>query len=152
MIYFYTRSQKTRVCAEALSDILGLPLYELQADINRYGRIRFIFSAMASVMTRKGTPINNLPIFVPPEIYLCGPVWAGHPAGPLAYFLRNVDLSGTQVHLLLSAAQPTEKDRETAQGILANAGCQAGEVYLLATAKGLPERDTVAEHLREMLP
>ncbi|MCL2501002.1 MAG: hypothetical protein FWE90_11825 [Defluviitaleaceae bacterium] len=151
MIFYYTRTQKTKIAAEALHDITGLPLYALSSDIHEVKGIRFAWRAVRSIIGTKGYPVSNMPVSVPDEIYLCGPIWVGEPAGPLKYFVRNVDLSGKTVNLLLTGMQPTEENRESARKCLVKAGCQPGGIYMIATQKELPEKEIVTEHLREML-
>ncbi|MCL2203576.1 MAG: hypothetical protein FWB88_06525 [Defluviitaleaceae bacterium] len=151
MIFYYTRTRKTQVAAQALHEITGLDLYGLDADINNDTGLRFAFRAIKSVISAKGCPVGNMPKAVPGEIYLCGPIWAGEMAGPLKYFIRNVDVSGTKVHLLLTGRQPSEQNRERAVKVLTQAGCQPGNIYLIATTGELPEQDLLVEQLRTIM-
>ena len=151
MILYYTRSQKTKVFAEALHDILGLPLYELESDINGLKDLKFLFKALGMVFSDKGCPVNNMPASVPEEIYLCGPVWGGRLVGPPRYFLNNMDLSKTKVNILLTASTPVEKYRTRALEYLSELNCIPGNAYIFATDKNLPEKDVITEQLREIL-
>jgi hypothetical protein len=72
-------------------------------------------------------------------------------AGPLKYFVNNLELSDTRVHLLLTGMQPTEQNRQSAKKVLARAGCLPGEIYFIATQKQPPEKEIVVEHLRELM-
>ena len=151
MILYYTRSQKTKVFAEALHDILGLPIYELESDINSLNDFKFLIKALGMVFSDKGCPVNNMPTSVPEEIYVCGPVWGGRLVGPPRYFLNNMDLSNTKVNILLTASTPVEKYRERALGYLTVLNCIPGNAYIFATAKDLPEKEVITEQLREIL-
>ena len=151
MILYYTRSQKTKVFAEALRDIYTLPLYELQSDLDSMKDFKFLIRALRSVFTGKGCPVSNMPASVPEEIYVCGPIWGGRMAGPLQYFLKHMDLSKTKVNLLMTASTPAGKYKTRALEDLARINCISGNAYIFATSKGLPEKDVVIEHLLEML-
>ena len=151
MILFYTRSQKTRVFAEALQDILEWPLHELKSDLDDMTDFKFLFKALGMVFSGKGYPINNMPDSVPDEIYVCGPIWGGSLVGPPRYLLENMDLSKTKVNLVLTASTPVEKYRVRALESLSQINCIQGDAYIFATGKDLPERDVAIEHLREAL-
>jgi len=151
MILFYTRSQKTKVFAEALRDILGQPIHELQSDLNNIAGFKFLIKALMMVFSGKGYPVSNMPQSVPEEIFVCGPVWGGSLVGPPRYFLENMDLSKTKVNLLLTASTPVEKYRTRALEYLSRINCIPGEAYIFATDKGLPERDIAEEHIRAVL-
>jgi hypothetical protein len=151
MIFYYSRTQKTKIAAEALHEITGMPLYALDAQISEAKGILFIWRAMRSVMGKKGCPVDNMPASLPGEIYLCGPIWAGAPAGPLKYFITRANLSGIKVHVLLTGLQPSEQTRTSTRKQLERAGCRPGKVYLIATQKTPPEKDILTEHLRELM-
>jgi len=151
MILYYTYKQKTKVFAQALSDILGLPVYELESDINSRSSFGFMFKALRLTFGRKAYPVN-MPDAIPSEIYVCSPVWGGRVAAPVKYFLENMDLRDTKVNLLLTASVPAEKYKTAAQEYLRNLGCNTGEVYLFHTSdKFMPERDVLAEQLRGVI-
>ena len=152
MILFYTRSQKTKVFAEALHDILGLPLHQLHSNLDDMKDFKFLIKALRGVFSGKGYPANNMPATVSDEIYVCGPVWGGRLLGPARYFLENMDLSKTKVNLLLTASTPAEKYRTRALEDLAKINCIPGAAYIFATAeKVLPEKDIAVEHLHAAL-
>ena len=151
MIYYFTRTQKSKVAADALHEITGLPLYALTAPINEVKGFSFVWRAVKSVLSSKGCPVDNLPTDVPSEIYICGPIWAGGLAGPLKYFVKNIDLTHTKVNVLLTGQQPAEQSREMIQKFLAKSGCKPCKIFMMATSKELPEKDVVLEHLRQML-
>ena len=150
MILYYTRSQKTKVFAEVLHEALGLPLHELESELNSLSDFKFMFKALGSVFTKKEQPISNMPAHIPSEIYLCGPIWGGRIAAPAQYFLNHANLSNTKVNLLLTASTPHDKYKAAALDDLAKRNCIPGEVYLFATGKELPEKDVVAQQLHEM--
>jgi len=152
MILYYTRSQKTKIFAEALHDILEQPLYELKSDLDSMGGFKFLIQALKTVFTGKEIPVNNMPASVPEEIYVCGPIWGGRFVGPHSYFLNHMDLSKTKVSLLMTASTPTEKYRTRALEYLTRLNCIQGDAYIFATGKDIPEKDVVTEQLREMLP
>ena len=151
MILYYTRSQKTKVFAEALHKILHLPLHEFKTELDSMGDLKFMFRALGSVFTRKECPVSNMPPSVPEEIYLCGPIWGGAPAAPVKYILKHMDLSKTTVNLVLTASTPVDKYRTRALEELAKINCIPGNAYIFATGKDLPEKDTVIQQMSEIL-
>ncbi|MCL2378878.1 MAG: hypothetical protein FWC77_07115 [Defluviitaleaceae bacterium] len=151
MILYYTRSQKTKVFAEALHDILGLPSYELKSELDTLKNFKFAFRALMSVFTGKECQVSNIPATMPVEIYLCAPIWGGRLAGPAQYFLKHSNLTNTKVNLLITAATPEEKYRVRALEDLSRVNCIQGSGYIFATGKGTPEKDVVTEHIREVM-
>jgi len=151
MIVYFSRSGKTEIIAQALAAITGLPLHTLASDIDGAKGFSFAWKALLSVVRVKGVAATNLPDTLPAEIYLCGPVWAGEPAGPLKFFIQQADLSRTRVHILLTARMPSEQHRTAARNLLERAGAQAGNIYLLATNKEAPDPALIKEHLQALL-
>ena len=152
MVLYYTFKQKTKIFAETLGDVLNQPVYGLESDLNDKAGFRFMFSALMTCFTRKSYPISNMPGSVPPEIFVCSPIWGGEMAAPVKYFLENSDLRGVKVNILLTASIPTGKYRQKALAFLNKIPCQQGEAYIFATAdKIMPEKEVLREQLRDML-
>jgi len=152
MIIYYTRSQKTKIFAEALGELLGMPLHELESDLDNMKNFKFLTKALGMVFSGKGFPVSNMPKSMPDEIYVCGPIWGGRLVGPPKYYMENTDLSKTKVNLLLTAETPVERYRAKALADLAEIKCIPGEAYIFATKKdNMPEKEIAIEHLREML-
>jgi len=152
MILYYTYKQKTKVFANALSDVLNLPTYELITDLNNKSDFGFIFRALKLTFTGKTCPINNMPESVANEIYVCSPIWGGRVAAPVKYFLENMNLKDTRVNLILTASSPTEKYKQNAEAYLRKILCIPGDVYLFLTSdKFMPDREVLAEQLRGVL-
>jgi len=152
MILYYTYSQRTKVFAESLGQVLNLPVRELKSDINKKSAFGFIFTALRLTFSGKGTPVNNMPEAIPDEVYVCSPIWGGKAAAPIKYFLENIDLQNKKVHLLLTANIPTEKYRQRALEYLQKLPCIPGDVHLFATSdKVMPEADVIKEQLCQIL-
>jgi len=151
MIFYYSRTDKTKATAQALHDITGLPLYPLASDINDVKGFLFAFRAIKSAFGAKGLPVTNMPDAVPEEIYLCAPVWAGDPAGPVKYFIANANLRRTRVHVILTAMTPTHQNRANIKKLLERAGAAVGEILQIATTKQPPEPEILHEHITEWL-
>ena len=151
MILYYTRSQKTKVFAEALHDTFDLPLHELKTELDGMGDFKFMLRALGSVFTKRECPVSNMPPTVPDEICLCAPIWGGKMAAPAQYFLKRMDLSKTKVNLLMTASTPVEKYRARAMEDLKQINCIPGDAYIFATGKELPEKDVVLQQMREIL-
>jgi len=152
MIIYYTRSQKTKIFAEALGEILDRPVYELKSDLGNMKGFRFLIKALGMVFSNKGFPVSNMPDSVPQEIYVCGPIWGGRLVGPPKYFMENIDLSQTKVNLLVTAETPVEKYRTRALQDLSQIKCIPGEAYIFAIKKeSMPEKEIAIEHLRMLL-
>lgn len=155
MILYYTATQKTKIFAEALSDVLGLPVYELKSPLNDKSPFKFIIHALYLAVTGKGYPVSNMPESIDTqEIYLCTPVWGGQPAGPAWFFLNNAALKNIKVNLLLTCGTGTALDKYSRKGLdsLRLVECVPGGVRAFATTKDLPEKDVIREQLKEMIP
>lgn len=150
MVFYYSRSGKTKIFAEALGEVTGREVYGLESELDKKGDFRFIFKALGMAFSGKSCPITNMPDTVPEEIFLCTPVWGGRVAGPPKFFLENI--KNTTVNLLLTANVPVEKYKNTALELLNKMPCTAGKVYIFATSdKVPPEPETIKEQLREIL-
>ncbi|MCL1878102.1 MAG: hypothetical protein FWF80_04525 [Defluviitaleaceae bacterium] len=152
MVFYYTRSGKTKIFADVLGNVLGQNVCELQSDLNKKGGLGFLFKALPLAFSGKSFPVTNMPEGVPDEIYLCAPVWGGNIAAPVKYFLENADIKNTVVNVLLTASMPVEKYKQNAMNILNKTSCRPGRVFIFATAdKVMPEAEAISEQLREML-
>jgi len=151
MIIYYTRSQKTKVFAEAVAEVCHMPLCALESDINNLKGVRFLAKALGLVFSGKGYPASNIPADMPEEIYVCSPVWGGQIAAPVKYFLEHANLGKTKVNLLLTASTPVEKYKTRALEQLAKFDCIPGKAYIFATSSALPEKDIAVQHFQELL-
>ncbi|MCL1844355.1 MAG: hypothetical protein FWF77_00420 [Defluviitaleaceae bacterium] len=152
MIFYYSRSNKTKVFAETLGEVLKQDVCELECDLNKKGGLGFIFKALGLTLGGKTFPVTNMPGELPDEIYLCTPVWGGKPAAPARFFLENAGLKNTVVNVLLTASMPVEKYKNNAFELLIKTDCRPGAVHIFATSdKVMPEAETIKEQLREML-
>jgi len=152
MILYYTYKQKTKIFAQALSEILNLPTYQLNAELNNKSGIGFMLNALMLTFTGKTYPVTNMPQEIPLEIYVCSPIWGGRLAAPVKYFLENTHLQRTMVNLVLTASVPTLKYEQTALEYLRNLPCIPGEVYLFAASdKMMLDEELLKEQLRDVL-
>ena len=152
MILYYTYKQKTKVFAQALSEVLNLPAYELKAALNEKSGIGFIFNALKLTFTGKTYPISNMPAALAPEVFVCSPIWGGGIAAPAKYFLENANLQRTRVNLVLTASVPTLKYEQRAYQYLTKIGCIPGDVYLFATSdKVKPDLEVLKEQLSDIM-
>jgi hypothetical protein len=155
MILYYTATQKTKIFAQALQGILNMPIYQLESKLGKKVSFGFIAQSLFLTLANKPYPVDNMPQKIDTgEIYLCAPIWGGHPAAPAKYFLRQADLKGKKTHLLLTCENITgsEKYKKNALDFLDTVDCSPGFVYVFATGKNKPEMETVTEQLRDMLP
>ena len=155
VILYYTATQKTKVFAQALGDVLNRPIYELKTKLGEKIGFKFIFQSLYLALTGKMYPVDNMPEAIAEnEIYLCAPVWGGNPAAPAWYFLNHADLKGKKVNLILTCGNVTSavKYRKKALDALALVDCVPGAAYVFATTDTPPDRETVASQLRDMLP
>jgi len=152
MVLYYTYKQKTKVFAQAISELLNLPVTELVSDINKRNAISFIIKALALTFGKKAYPVTNMPTDLPPEIYVCSPIWGGRVAAPVKYFLENNNLAQTKVNLILTASTPTEKYKLNAIEYLRNLPSIAGDVYVFQTHdEMMPDKDVMKEQLQELV-
>lgn len=155
MILYYTASQKTKIFAEALGDVLGLSVYALKSKLNDKSSFKFIIHALYLAVTGKGYPVSNMPEAIDSrEIFVCTPIWGGQVAGPAWFFLNNAELKGIKVNLLLTCDSIVNSDkyRKKALDALSLIDCVPGEVYVFATGKEMPEHAVITEQLHDMLP
>jgi len=152
MILYYSRSKKTKVFADALGEILNCEIYELHSELNDKTTIGFLLKALSLAFSGKSYPVTNMPQDMPPEIYLCAPVWGGQMASPVKFFLENANLTNTTVNVLLTASVPVEKYKIAALDSLNKIPCKPGRAFIFATSdKSNPEIEVIKEQLREML-
>ncbi|MCL2839446.1 MAG: hypothetical protein FWE05_01635 [Defluviitaleaceae bacterium] len=152
MIFYYSRSKKTKIFAEALGEVVNMPVYELKSDLNEKSSFAFLIKALGMAFGGNGYPVSNMPSSIPQEIYLCGPVYGGQMVGPPRYFLDKANLSDTKVNLLLTASVPVEKYRRKALDYLNKIPCKHGEAYIFAASdKVPPELDVIKEQMREII-
>ena len=151
MIFYYSRTDKTKAAAQALHEITGLPLYPLESDITDAKGFLFAFKSISAAFGNKGLPVRNMPDTVPEEIYLCAPIWAGEPAGPMKFFIANAGLARVRVHVVLTAMTPTRQHITHVKKLLDKAGATPGDILQIATTKQPPEAEILREHLRELL-
>lgn len=138
MIYCYSDSGNSKRYAEVLGDIIGQPVYMLEAQ-RKASPLRSVWQAIA----RKSEPVVNMPTDIDgDEVYICGPVWGGYPAAPLRYFLENAPLRGKKVHMLLTAGLAQVRFIENAKKMLDN----PGNVQVFV-GKG----EAVEEQIRELM-
>jgi len=152
MILYYTRGKKTKIFAQALGEVLGNEVYELESDLNNRGNFSFMFKSLSLTFSGKSYAVSNMPEKLPDEIFLCSPVWGGQVAAPVKYFLENADLKNTTVNILLTASIPADKYRENAIELLYKFQTKPGRAFIFATSeKTMPELETIKEQLRELL-
>ena len=152
MVLYYSRTKKTKIFAEVLGEVLNMSVYELESDLNKKSIFSFMFKALSLAFSGKSYPVSNMPVSLPTEIYVCGPVWGGGIAGPSKFFLENADLRDTTVNLLITASIPVEKYRQNALNLLNGIPCKPGEAYIFATSdKSMPDANAIKEQLQEMV-
>jgi len=152
MVLYYTHKQKTKIFAQAISELRDIPTHELKSDLSKKSGFAFIFNALKLTLTKKTSPVTNIPENVPHEIYVCSPVWGGRPAAPVKYFLENSALRQTKVHLILTASAPTDKYRKNAVEYLQNLPCIVGDVFVCQNNGEMPpDKEVLKEQLQDLL-
>ena len=152
MVFFYSKSRKTQVFAQAAGKFFNMPVHELQSDLDQYSGFKFVVKALGLVLRKKPYPVLNMPVEIPKEICICSPIWGGNVAAPVRYFLQNADLRGVKVNVIVTASTPVDKYRANALKLLESIDCVPGEALVFATAQGaMPELDVIKEHLSELL-
>jgi hypothetical protein len=154
VILYYTHSQKTKICAEALGKVLNLPVTELKSPLNDKSKIKFLFHSLYLALSAKGFPVSNMPEKIEAdEIYVCSPIWGGNVAAPVWYFLNHADLKNKKVNVLLTCGSPTgaEKYKKKALEALRLVDCIPGDAYAFGLGGTVPEPEVVQAHLTEML-
>ena len=150
MILYYSVTQKTKVAAYALSEVLDKPVYELKSKLNTVS-FSFIAKALYHTFTQKPYPVDNMPEINDDTIYLCAPIWGGRIAAPALYFIKNASLKNRTVNLLLTCENISNVDKYTKNAPKVLTDCIPGKVTVLATGKTPGEKTVLAEQLRELL-
>jgi len=149
VVYYYSATNKTKIYADLLADLLGCSAYELKAEMEATGEVKILFKALWAMIRKKDIKVTNMPDSFDKEIYLCGPVWAGSPALPVLYLLKTADLKGTTVHMLLTAGAVGEKIIQKATNCIISAGCVPGKVHVFVGSDDT-EREVAEEHIRKL--
>ena len=151
MIICYSASQKSKVYADVLGNILFRPVYMLECDIN-HKRISHVIKSLWLAITCKPAQVLNMPDMsdtVDLEIYICGPVWGGNPAPPIIYFLENAQIKGKKINMLLTAGAAHIKYKYNAEKMIAKYGAAAGIVEVFGS-DSQPDLDVIESHIRTL--
>jgi len=154
MIFCYSVTEKTKVYAEVLSEIVGQPVYMLEAEIGQKMGLGFMARALWLTIRGVPSPILNFPAAdaFEEEIYVCCPVWGGYVAAPIRTLIESEQIRGKKVNLLLTASASDIKYSRYAEQTLKDAGCVPGAIGVFATQQGYtPEREVAEEHIRSLL-
>jgi hypothetical protein len=152
MILYYPVSHTSKLIAEALADVTGLPLRQLTSKLERKNKFLFTLHALYLVASGKGYPVDNMPERInADEIYVCAPIWGGTITGPAWYFLNHADLDGKKVNLVLTSASNNDNYRKKALNSLALIKCVPGKAYGFGVTKDT-DKALLAEQLKQMLP
>ena len=148
MVFCYTATNKTKIFADILGKILDRPIYMLESELDPSSKVSFAVSAIF----KNSIPVTNIPYTVDDEeIYICGPVWRGRPAGTIRYFLENAPIKGKKVNMLLTAAVSHMKYCDKGINMIESAGCIPGTVEVFASqAKSETEPEIIEAHIREL--
>ena len=154
MILYYSASQKTKVFANVLGDILGISPYELKSPLNDRPKLAFLFKSLYLAISGKPYIVSNMPTTAGiSELYLCAPIWGGGIAAPAKYFLRNAKLNDIKINLLLTCGSFSASDKYKLKALvsLRKIECIPGEAYIFATTDTMPEPEVIKEQLVIML-
>ena len=148
MVFYYSATQKSEAYAKLLGEMLNLDVYELKCALDASRKLSFY---LAAVFKKSQSAITNMPKHINTnEIYLVGPVWAGDPARPLKYFLKNAPLEGKRVNILLTAMIADGKHALTAENFLSQINCIPGEAHVFATPKTGLDKEIAEVHIRKL--
>ena len=155
MIFYYSATQKTQVYAEILGEILNRSLFKLDSALGSTIGFTFMARALWLAITKKAVAVLNIPAvccFNDDEIYLCCPVWGGHPAAPIRYFFQNAPIKGKKVNMILTADVSHVKYIDNGKKMIADAGCIPGNVEVFATGgEAALEKDVIEAHIRHLM-
>jgi hypothetical protein len=149
VVYYYSATNKTKIYANLLANLLDCPAYELKAEMEESSEAKLLFKVLWTMIRKKDIKVTNMPDSFDKEIYLCGPVWAGSPALPILYLLKTADLKGVTVNMLLTAGAVSEKIAQKAIGRISSAGCVPGKVHVFVGSDDT-EREVAEEHIRKL--
>lgn len=124
-----------------LKGILNRQIYMLKSD--KLSTPRMIWHTIA----KKPAPILNMPTSIDEnDIYICGPVWGGHPAAPIRYFMQNAPLAGKKVNMLLTARVGHVNYISNAEKMIRSTNCTLGKVAVFAS-----DGEAIEDQVRELM-
>ncbi len=128
MIVYYSRTGNTRLFAKALGEMTGQDTFELKQSEDLSG-IKLFWRCI----TKKGVAVEALPDLSKDTTFtLCSPIWAATLSPFCMSMVKNLNLQGKTVHLLLTCGNSgsTEKYVANAKHMMEKAGCTVGAVFI----------------------
>lgn len=144
-VVYYSRYGHTTKVAEALAQALGAETRRIEEKKQR----GFLIMGWGSVTNaRFGIKPMDLDLSGYDTIVLCTPIWADKPACPARTFLRDAQLDGKKVHLLISTGGG-EIDKPVAiiAADLAKKNATVGATARVVTGRG--KKDATDEELKQ---
>jgi flavodoxin len=93
LIVYYSRTGKTRIVAQKLSELTGADLGEIQERKSRTGAMGFL-SAGKDTVFKSRVALTETPDPTPYDVVILGmPVWAFQPPAAMREYLRGTPLS-----------------------------------------------------------
>ncbi|MCL1987001.1 MAG: hypothetical protein FWG64_03395 [Firmicutes bacterium] len=152
MIFYYSVTEKSKVYADILGKILGRNLYRLESAMDDATGKAFFIKGVWKALINADVPVLNMPTadnFSDDEIYLCSPIWAGKPAPPVKYFLRNAPLAGKTVNMLCVSGSGFDSHKNNTEKFLQTLDCKIGKVHIFASHA--TDAETAEEHIKELM-
>lgn len=102
MVVYYSRSGHSEAVARAVAQRLDAPIVKISADypLSFNGQLQAIGDAEAKAFPK--IELDHFDIRPAKRLYLIAPTWMFRPAPPLWTFVRQSDLSGKKVVLILT--------------------------------------------------
>ncbi len=149
LIIYYSKTGNTWLYAKALQETTGEEAFVLQEK-----KKISPFSLFLVSITRKGAEVLNMPdIENEKEITICSPVWASSFQPHCVYFLKNANLKGKKVNILLTCGMENEqKYLSNAKNFIEKLGAEVGAAMIKRvplTPK--PSEETLKEQINEFL-
>ncbi len=154
MILYYSLSGNTKMYADILSVLTNEPIYPIIEKTPRSGTLGKARGIVESILNLS-VPIEPINVDQTGRaIYICAPIWAGNIAPAVRTYIKNTNLQGKKINLILTCSEIINQEsyRKKAEEIIILARCTPGFVHSFVCDKRFqPEPDVVRKHLKKLV-
>jgi flavodoxin len=115
LIVYYSRTGNSRIVADALMEYLSGTIEEIQSTKNRDGLLGVFTCVLDQLLERDDIlkPLDKDPKDYDPVI-IVAPIWIGKISSPARTFIKQAELQGKDVYLVLTYNGSLTEDKEKA--------------------------------------
>lgn len=141
LIVYYSRSGKTRIAANGLTDNLSCEIAEIKSIEDRSGFFGILTCVLDQVLAREAQiePLKKDVQGYNP-IIIATPIWLGKLSSPARTFIKQSGLKGKEVYIVLTYNGSLTEEKETIlkEGLLSQ-GINLKELYKVVTKEKTDE-------------